>query len=337
MKKKTRNRLIFIAVLLIIAALITVSVLMNRVTMNSPGTIGNTAGNLNNSGLFCEYDGTVYFSNSYDGGALYSMNVNEGNIRKLNGVSTRNILAGGKYLYYFQLGSAGESGTSSIQTMKSFSRCKQDGSNIVNLANDVIVKGQLVNNHLYLLAADEPAPHFYKVKIDKSEQVTLANTNINPACAVNGTIYYNGTEGDHYLYAFNTYTDASQLILQKNIWNPIVEGDYVYYMDLESDYRLCRYSISQDVIEILTEDRVDLYNVGHGYIYYQTSATDNPQLKCMRTDGSNAAVIADGTYTNINMTSQYVYFQQFGNETTTYHTLLGSTQYSTFDAANAIK
>ena len=33
---------------------------------------GSTAGNLYNGGLFCEYDGTVYFSNPSDGGKLYS-------------------------------------------------------------------------------------------------------------------------------------------------------------------------------------------------------------------------------------------------------------------------
>lgn len=39
----------------------------------SPETVGNTAGNLNNSGYFCEYDGTVYFANAYDSNTLYSM------------------------------------------------------------------------------------------------------------------------------------------------------------------------------------------------------------------------------------------------------------------------
>ena len=52
--------------------------------MNPPGTVGNTAGNLYNSGLFCEYDGTVYFSNAADNGALYSMNVDETEVKKLN-------------------------------------------------------------------------------------------------------------------------------------------------------------------------------------------------------------------------------------------------------------
>lgn len=330
--KNPKNMIIGIVLGVSLLALAIFIFLSGRIVMNPAGTVGNTAGNLNNGGLFCEYDGTVYFSNSYDGGSLYAMTPGETGLRKLNSSNVRNILAGGKYLYYFKPGASGNGGVDNVRTVKAFNRCRLNGKNAAGLTRDVVVTGQLVDNYLYLLTSTSDGPSFYKIKIDKTDKTQLADYLINPACAVNGTIYYNGTQNDHYLYALNTAGDTVTEIWRGNIWYPIVEGDYVYYMDVANNYRLCRYSFSQDIIEVLTEDRADCYNVGGGYIYYQKNSA-SPQLICMRTDGTEAKVIAEGTYCNINMTSQYVYFQEFGNDISLYHSSLGSDGCESFQAA----
>lgn len=317
-----------IIILLIFGALIYSAFFSSKVTMNPAGTVGNTAGNLNNSGLFCEYKGKVYFSNPTDGGALYVMNPDESSPQKLYSMSVRNILAGGDYLYYFQRNSSETSGFGSVADNHSLNRCDLNGQKSVSLTRDIVTCGQLVDNYLYLLTAGKQHPEFYKLKIDKSDLVQLADYTINPACARDGIIYYNGTQGDHSLYALNTSNDVPTEIWSGNLWYPALYGEYIYYMDVSSDYRLCRYSLSGQTVEILTNDRVDCFNVGDGYIYYQTSDAASPQLKCMRTDGSNPFVLADGIYTNINMTSQYVYFQEFGIEGSLFHSPLGSSQYS---------
>lgn len=331
MKTEKRNLLILILSIFLIIVLAAVFYFTQRISMNPEGTIGNTAGNINNGGVFCEYNGTVYFSNKSDGGSLYAMSADETDVRRLNTLKVGNLLAGGKYLYYFQTGTAvSGSGFGQIEGLKSFNRCDLKGGNSVGLTTDIVVTAQLVNNYLYLLVAENEGPLFYKMKIDKSEKVELADYNINPACAINGNIYYNGTQRDHYLYSLDTATDTVSEIWRGNLWYPVIEGDYVYYMDVANDYRLCRYSLSQDVIQVLTEDRVDCFNIGNGYIYYQKNDSVSPQLKCMFTDGSNVQVIAAGNYTAIHMTSRYVYFQAFGDDTTMYHAPIGSVAYSVF-------
>lgn len=330
--KRLKNIITGIIVVVIILALGIFAFLSERTPMNPAGTVGNSAGNLNNAGLFCEYDGTVYFANSYDKGSLYAMSPIETDIRKLNSSNVRNILAGGKYLYYFQSGPAGGDGMENVLTLKSFNQCRLNGKRTTGLTRDIVVTGQLVDNYLYLLTSTSDGPSFYKMKIDKSDKTPLADYQINPACAANGVIYYNGTQSDHYLYALNTADDTVSEIWRGNIWYPVMEGDYVYYMDVSNNYRLCRYSFSQDLTEVLTEDRADCFNVGSGYIYYQKNGS-SPQLKCMRADGADVKVIAEGNYCNINMTSQYVYFQEFGDETALYHSPLGSSGYSSFQAA----
>lgn len=332
MNTKQKGIVIGVGAALVFITLLAVLAFSKRVSMNPEGTVGNTAGNLNNGGLFCEYDGTVYFSNAYDGGSLYAMNPDETELRRLNTLKVCNLLAGGKYLYYFQTGSAVSSGFGQIQGMKSFDRCELNGKDSTALTKDVVTSAQLVDNYLYLLTATSSGPSFYKLKIDNTDKTELAALSINPACVQNGVIYYNGVESDHYLYALNTANDTVSEVWAGNLWYPILSGDYVYYMDVENNYRLCRYSLSQNVIEVLTNDRVDCFNVGSGFIYYQKNSNE-PQLICMRADGTNAVVIAEGNYTHINMTSQYVYFQAFDDNTTIYHSYIGSGSCSSFTAA----
>lgn len=333
--KKSLKMILGIVIVIAVVALGAAAMLSQRVSLNPAGTVGNTAGNLNNSGLVCENDGVVYFYNPYDGGGLFSMNPDESNLRRLNTLKVRNILAGGDYLYYFQYGSAvSDSAFGQALVVHTFDRCKTNGSNSDSLTKDLVVSGQLVDNYLYLLTSGNAGTSFFKVKIDNSDQVVLADYAINPACAENGVIYYVGTQNDHYLYGLDTATDIPYEVWRGNLWNPVLEGDYIYYMDVANDYRICRYSRSQNVIEVLSNDRADCFNVGGGYIYYQKNGAD-PQLKCMRTDGSDVITVAEGNYTNINMTSQYVYFQEFGDEYSLYHSRLGSTGFEPFHAAKS--
>lgn len=327
--KRITNYILPVAFIIIFILLTVASVLRSRLASNPVGTIGNSAGNLNNKGLFCEQDGTVYFSNAADNGRLYAMNADETNIRKLSDLHVQNILIGGNYLYFFQLGASGEAGIGNVISVSSFNRSNLKGKDVTALTRDTVITAQLVDNDLYLLTSAPGGCRFIKMKTDKSETVTLADYEINPSCAVNGLIYYNGTRSNHYLYALDTATGSSRELWKGNIWEPVAEGDYVYYMDVENDYRLCRYSMSQNIIEVLTNDRVDCFNLGYGYIYYQKNG-DTPQLKCMRTDGTEVMVVAEGNYTNINMTSQYVYFQEFGYESSLYHSPLGSMGFSQF-------
>lgn len=339
MRKEAKIILISVVIILALTGAGFGMTFLGRVKMNPNGTVGNTAGNINNSGLFCEYGGKVYFSNSFDGGSLFVMNPDETDVKRLRSLKVRNILAGGSYIYYFQTGSSSSgSGPGQIQGLRSFDRCGLDGKKSSSITRDTVTSGQLVDNYLYLLTAPSSGPLFYKIKIDRSDKKILAEYSVNPACAENGIIYYNNTQSDHYLYSLNTKTDSTAEVWRGNLWYPVKEGDYVYYMDVANNYRLCRYSLSQEIVEVLTHDRVDCFNVGGGYIYYQKNGKKDgsgAQLKCMLTDGSNVTVIAEGNYTNINMTSRYVYFQPFEDETILYHSPLGNGYYEEFQAAKS--
>lgn len=81
MNTKQKAILIPTIIILILAASLVVSYLINRIPENDISVTGNTAGNLNNKGLFAESEGKVYFSNAYDNGCLYSMNADETDLK----------------------------------------------------------------------------------------------------------------------------------------------------------------------------------------------------------------------------------------------------------------
>ena len=100
MTGKQKNILLLSITGVLIIGLALFVIFGGRITMNDAFTTGNTAGNLNNGGLFCESGDRVYFANAYDNGALYSMNPDETDLIKLGDNAVSSINAAGNYLYY---------------------------------------------------------------------------------------------------------------------------------------------------------------------------------------------------------------------------------------------
>lgn len=336
MTSRQKNILIFLITGVILIGLLVGVIFGNRIPMNAEDTAGNTPGNLNNGGYFCEYDGRVYFANAYDGYALYAMNPDESDMVKLSGNSVSSINAAGNYLYYSMTSDgSGGSGLGYLGRSAGIYRSTLKGKSTVGLDRCHIVTMQLCGNYLYYEKYDKQiGTSLDKVRIDKKDRQTVAAEIINPNCFVDGRIYYNGTGDDHYLHALNVSTDKDSIVWPGNLWNPIVQGGYVYYMDVAENYRLCRYNFNSDVVEVLTNERLDMFNVYDNYIYYQVSSADSPSLKRMLIDGSSQELVREGVYQNINITSEYVYFNAFNETTPVYRTYTyGPINVTTFDAA----
>lgn len=331
-----RKNIILLSITVVVVILLSILVLFTgKITLNDESTTGNTAGNLNNGGYFCEADGRVYFANAYDNYALYSMNPDESDMRRLNANSVSYINAGGDYLYFCMSSSTNGTGLGFMRQTSGIYRSKLNGKSVTSLGRCHIVTMQLCGSYLYYEKYDNTdAVTLEKIRIDKKDQQTLAAERINPNCYANGRIYYAGTEEDHYLHALNTTNDTSSVVWQGDVWDPVYQNGYIYYMDVANNYRLCRYSMSSDTVEVLTNERIDVFNVYDNYIYYQVSSSDSPALKRMLTDGSLQEVVKEGVFQNINITSQYVYFNSFYDDTPVYRTsTFGSVNVTTFDAA----
>ena len=321
MSKLSKNTIIFGAIVLLFV-LGAVAVMLSHKPIEVPeGTLGNTAGNLNNNGLYCESDGVVYFANPYDNNALYSMSPDGSDLKRIIDLDVKFINAGGNYVFFYGKPHMTTTGLGSVVGKPGMYCIQKDGKKLVALTKDVSQNMILYGNKIYYQHYTiKDGTTFNVMDLKTKEPKELLHYMINPSSMYNGTIFYNGMYKDHYLYAFNTVDNTESVIWEGDIWNPIYDNGYVYYMDVLNDYRLCRYSIGNNTIEILTNERTDFFNLYGNYIYYQVSSPVSPALKRISLDGSEQITLADGIYKDINVTSTYVYFTAFGTDSPIYRT-----------------
>lgn len=311
---------------------------LEKIPANPEGTVGNTAGNLYNNGLFCETSDKIYFSNAYDNGALYSMNRDGSDIKKLHEGNSQFLNVGGDYLYYYQGKSkSGGAGLGYLRGVTGLYRITKDGRKVTGLSREAVGCVKLIDNTLfYLHNTKEDGTTLHRINTNKQEDEVVINQSISPAASYNGKIYYGGEQKDHNLYSIDLKTYSSAIELNANLCYPIVENGYLYYMDIENNYRLCRIDLAniETGAQVLTNDRIDLYNVYDNVIFYQRNSQTEPALIRMNIDGSNPEVVAEGNHSNINCTGDYTYFTTFGEEVPIYRTsTYGNIYVETFDAA----
>lgn len=329
-----------IFIILILIALITAYVLnlySKKVPENPAGTVGNTAGNLNNGGYFCESDGLVYFANAYDGGSLYCMNPDETEIRKLNRSEVYQLNAAGDYLYYYQKNSSSYPDFSFLIRTYGLYRTNKKGRNPVCLDKSDCKNVSLVDNTVFYSKPVDGAQtlHLFAIETDKENAREIADYLVNPSSASDGILYYNGTQENHHLYAYDTYSGTESVIKEYDMWFPTLHGQSIYFLDLEGNYELCRYDLYDDTITVLTTERVESFNLTGYYIYYQTVDAETPALWRMGLDGSNPELVSEGVYRDINVTSQYVYFRSYAADMPMYRTPAdGAINVTSFDAAS---
>lgn len=325
---KNKNKFIlagFILFIILLGVLLTFS---KRITPNEDYETGNTAGNLNNKGLFCEQDGIVYFSNAYDSNVLYSMNPDETGAKRLNNVGVSSINADPERIFYSQTGSADGSGLGYVRSATGMYYCDHNGKNVFCYTKDPVGILSLLGNNLYYQQYQENVGvPLIKASLDNKESAEMVPDMVSPACVVGSTIYYAGNGQDHYLYALDTTTGTSTLVWEHPLWNPVYQNGYVYFMDLNNNYSLHRYDPATGEDLALTNERIDFFNVYDTIIYYQTADTSSPALKRIYIDGTGEETVMNGVFESVNITSQYAYFNEFENPTPVYHQ-------STFGAVN---
>jgi hypothetical protein len=325
-------------IILIIAAVAIVGGLgyykyINTVTyFNEPGTNGNTIGNLYGNGLFCEYDGVVYFANASDFNRLYKMNPDETDIDIVANDCVYFINADSHYLYYSRNGNKDFSQMGFLNVnINSLCRLARRNGKVTILDDANCNAAALAGNRIiyYHYDSDE-ATTVYSVNIDGSERQQLSKSSLDPRCVVGEKLYYSGVERDHNLHSMNLDTKDSSYVNNLNLWFPLIEGNTLYYMNLDDNNRIYRSGINGDNPNGITTYGTSGFNISGNYLYYQ-SVKGNPD-GLYRVDLNTGAevLLAEGQYNNINITSKYVYFSDFLSGTV-FHSPIGTTQVSVFN------
>lgn len=316
MRRKQKIRLIIFLILavLAIAALIGYNSWKSRFQFNSDDATGNTCGNLNNGGLFAEYNGKIYFANPYDNHHLYVMDSDCTNAKKLNGDSIAYLNVCGNYIYYVK--NNFEKGAPPVLVRASLFgvyRTDLNGQNKTSLYEKLSGVVSLCGNYLYYQHYDdETALSLYKIKIDGTEDTKISDTEYDPASYYQGKLYFNGLTGNNRgIFSLDTSNDTISQYYEGNTYQPDMQGSYLYYIDVAKGYSLMRVNTSNKVLEQLDDQRIVRYNIYGNKLFYQVEGGDHAGIYRMNVDGTQKELIAAGNFTHIHCTSQYTFFQYF--------------------------
>lgn len=312
-----RIAIILSSVLVLIVALVILQNVLSSVPDNDPYTIGNTSGNLQNGGLFCEDGGIIYFSNASDNGYLYSMNTDGSNVKCLLKAPVSSINAAGDYLYFYQEANKenGAFGTL-VRTMGIYRMNKNAKRSPKCLDRTPAKVLSLVGSNLYYEHYEtKEGITLYTVSIEGGDRHQVSLSDINPACVIDGNIFFPNLDANFYLSCFHPATESADIVISDmKVYQLIYDNGYIYYQNVSDDYKLYRYGLRDDYVTKLTDCRVDTFNVLNGVIFYQKNGTDDAALMRMMADGTGNEMIAPGNYTHISMTSAYTYFNVFGED-----------------------
>ncbi|MDO5381955.1 MAG: DUF5050 domain-containing protein [Eubacteriales bacterium] len=294
----------------------------NKVVYNNESATGNTAGNLNNGGLFCEYDGKIYFANPSDQNRLYVMNSDCTDARKLNDDSVASLNVCGNYIYYVKNNFSEETlGMIFRGQLFGVYRCDLKGKHPKALYDKLSGIISLSGNTLYYQHYDNDTNlSLWSTQIDGKNNKKIYDTPYTPSCIYNGKIYFSDTNGRHHIQVLDTKTNNITDFYNCNSYMATIEGNYAYYIDLDKDYTLVRLNTANRTLEQLfkpSNGKVINYNVYGNKIFFQVEG-DATGLYRMNIDGTQVEYIAAGNITSIHCTSQYTFFTYFDDQTTLY-------------------
>ncbi|MBQ6814705.1 MAG: DUF5050 domain-containing protein [Lachnospiraceae bacterium] len=310
MKKKVIKISIGVAILAAIVAMMVIMTINNRFRYNEEGAVANTAGNLYNGGLFCEYEGYIYFSNSDDNNSLYRMKSDGTEPEKLHNDSVSYIQVINDYIYYVKANKVSADVTLRGQPYGIY-RLEIGEEISESVYNGIVESMTMCGNYIYFQAYDDnDLIQLKKVKVDGEEEKVISKGDFRLIAVSGKNIYFTDTETSNNLKRLETDTDRIATVYEGNYYMPTLTKEYMYYIDLGEDMKLKRISLTNNQVETMDDGRCINYNVSESenVIYYQLENKDDHKLCRMNLDSSNKVVVTEGDCCNIHITKNYTYF-----------------------------
>jgi hypothetical protein len=310
-----------------------------RTYFNEEEETGNTAGNIFNGGLFCEQDGKIYFSNHNDNGALYVMNSDCTNIKKVISDKAVNINADENYLYYLRASDTKASIAGSLMQFNNSGlyRITHGGKNLKIISHKPGAYMTLQGNFLYYLSYDvESGLCLFRKKIDNTMEKLILDEAVIPSYIADNKLYYAGNKKDHSINALDLSSFVTGTRIEGNFACPIFREDYIYYLDLDNNYSLNRMRLDGSERTVLIDKFCSTYNITNSgkYLYYQVDDEDNSGIGRLNLETMEHELLLEGYYKQIHVTDSYVFFKDYDDSRTYVLSADGSSRLGIFDPPN---
>lgn len=315
-----KNKLVPILGVVTILVLSVLTYYSKQTVYNDDNVLGNSSGNLLNKGLYCEYEGNIYFSNPADEGRLYVMEENLSNYKKLSEDTAESINVAGKYIIYARHNQNQEKNTNNVLSISDTGmyRIEKNGKNMKTLFDAVVNVINLAGNTVYFQRNTDSGFGVYQINIDKSNEKEVTEEPISPLAVQNGFLYYTGVSGNHNIYKRNLSNNENEVLFDGNCAYVTICGEYLYFLDSSNNHALTRITLEGENADVLTELPTSTYNLSPDglLLYYQVdNGTDNG-MYCMNLNNRKEVCLKKGNFCNINTTKEYAFFQEFDGDTT---------------------
>lgn len=322
-----RMAIVICCFLVILVAGVLLGNQLSKVEDNDPDTIGNTSGNLFNNGYFCEDDSKIYFSNPIDNGYLYSMNHDMSDATCLVKAPVKFINSAGDYLYYYQEANKENAAFGSFVRNNGIYRLQKKKNSSADCLDRTTSSTLALagSNVFYEHYSAKEGLSLYMCSIQGGDRRLVSNEEINPAGVYEGQIYFADQAENFCLSRFSPKTLQKEIISKDvKIYRPTFDSGMLYFMNIAENYVLYSLNLSSGELTQLTRERIDAFNVYNGVIFYQINDAKNPALMRMSINDLNPSVVANGNFTDINMTKNFTFFRDITTKDTFYYTMTAS-------------
>ena len=308
--KKIIGMSITAVVLIGIVAAIVITTINSKFRYNEEGAVGNTTGNLSNSGLFCEYEGNIYFANPQDENTLYRMKSDGTDVEKLYDDTVSYIQVMNDYIYYVRRNSVDED-TIFRNMMYGIYRLEIGDDRPQEIYRGIVENMVICGNYIYFSSYDDAnLIQLKSVKVDGEDLKLISELDYKPIAVEGDTYYFRNVENNNNLMYLEAGSSKINTSAEGDFYMPSFTDGFLYYIDLENGMKLTRVSLKSNETKILDEGRCINYNISeeNNLIYYQIENEDEHKLCRMSMNGENKQTVAEGNFENIHITKKYTYY-----------------------------
>jgi len=297
---------------LILGVVLFIIIIGILIISNTKTEIGNTSGNLNNSGFSVQKDGWVYYLgfNESNTDGIYRIKLNGDKREKINSEYALYLNRLGKFIYYLDRSSANYN----------IARMKTNGEEKEIIINDVdIAKITVVDNWIYYFKESK----LYRANTNGEEKQIISNKAMENYEIVGDWIYYSYiNDGKNVIAKMRTNGEEISKIDGDSAPVFFLNNNYIYYIyekynEQYSEYNYELYKVKtngknkEKIIDMGKGVQLENMNFDENRIYY-TKIDENNILSIysIKLDGKDEKKIVEikGNYTLVNVHEGWIYY-----------------------------
>ncbi len=254
-----------------------------------------TSENVNQCTDFTVHGGRLYFSNNYDNGTLYSINIDGSEELKLNDDWTPWFCVSGDQIYY-------ENGSDDSKLYA----IATDGNDRRKLSDDKLVSIFSVYEGRIYYSNHDDADSLYSIKADGSDRKKLSSDSPLYMNVHGDRIYYYESSGNKGIFSMKTDGNEKIKLSDDEPFGIVTAGDWIYYPNTKDSYKLYAMRTDGSDRHKVSDDYAPNMSVVNDRIYYQKG--DDWRIFSVKIDGSDRKLLSNDHGDSFSVWDDRIYY-----------------------------